>query len=432
MNLLDNLVLALTSLKSNKMRSFLTMLGIIIGIAAVIAILTVGNSVTANVSDMMQGFGANDIFVMVVDRDSDEDLSAADIEHLTVDGLKFGDTSSSSDKSDDDYITTDMVRDLCNELPDIYAVNLSHTVGNGTVTNEGLSSKASVTGVTAGFFLTNSIDIQAGAFFSQADFADARKTCLIDVSTAEDLFGSAEEAVGKEVEVSGDFGNTTLTVAGVFKRQVQSGMMMTGLMSTMLYLPLNTSRAIDNSEGRYSYIEISTRSGVSPDDLKAQIRTFFAPYFSGNEKYRVAVFTLESLLDMFYRTMNLITMAISVIAGIALLVGGIGVMNIMLVSVTERTREIGTRKALGAPNSAIRQQFIVEAMIICLIGGIIGVILGIFLGTVITNALGYPASPSVGGIVVSLGVSTAIGLFFGSFPADRAARLSPIDALRYE
>lgn len=432
MHIIDNIKLALTSLKSNKMRSFLTMLGIIIGIAAVIAISTVGNSVTSYVSNMMQGFGANDIFVMVVKRDSKSEMTAEDIRKLSVDGLDFGGSSSSKDRAESDYITTEMVKDLCREFPDIYAVNLSHTVGSALVTNSGKTSNAQVTGVTAGFFLTNPIDIQAGSFFSRMDFSDARKTCLIDASTAEDLFGSSKDAVGKEVEVSGDFGNTVLTVSGVFKRQVQSGMMMTGFMSTMLYVPMNTSRGMDNSVGKYTYIEISTQAGVNPDTLKAEIRSFFAPYFSGNRSYRVAVFTLENILKMFYQMLNMITLAISIIGGIALLVGGIGVMNIMLVSVTERTREIGTRKALGARNSAIRQQFIVEALIICLIGGAIGIALGIGMGTLATNVLGYPARPSVSGIVLAIGISTGIGLFFGYFPADKAARLNPIEALRYE
>lgn len=432
MHIIDNIKLALSSLKSNKMRSFLTMLGIIIGIAAVIAISTVGNSVTSYVSNMMQGFGANDIFVMVVRRDADSDLSAEDVSRLTVDGLDFGDASASKDRTDSDYITTEMVKDLSAQFPDIYAVNLSHTVGSCAATSEGVSDNVQVTGVTAGYFLTNAIEMEAGSFFSQMDFADARKTCLIDVSTAEELFGSAKAAVGQEIEVSGDFGSSTLTVAGVFKRQMQSGMMMGGFMSTMLYVPMNTSRSMDNSVGQYTYIEISTRAGVNPDTLKAEIRSFFAPYFSGNLNYRVAVFTLESILKMFYGMLNMITLAISIIGGIALLVGGIGVMNIMLVSVTERTREIGTRKASGARNSAIRQQFIVEAMIICLIGGAIGIALGILMGTAVTNALGYPAQPSIGGIAAAIGVSTAIGLFFGYFPADKAARLNPIEALRYE
>ncbi len=142
--------------------------------------------------------------------------------------------------------------------------------------------------------------------------------------------------------------------------------------------------------------------------------------------------TLSSMVDMLTQMLSTITIAIAVIAGIALLVGGIGVMNIMLVSITERTREIGTRKALGAKNSSIRVQFIVEAMIICLIGGIFGVILGVGGGMGLSNLLGYPAKPSIAAIVISLGFSMSVGVFFGYYPASKAAKMNPIDALRYE
>ncbi len=138
------------------------------------------------------------------------------------------------------------------------------------------------------------------------------------------------------------------------------------------------------------------------------------------------------MVSMLTDTLSTITIAISVIAGIALLVGGIGVMNIMLVSITERTREIGTRKALGAKNSSIRVQFIVEAMIICLIGGVFGIALGVSSGVGLSNLLGYPAVPSVSAIVISLLFSMSIGVFFGYYPASKAAKMNPIDALRYE
>jgi putative ABC transport system permease protein len=146
----------------------------------------------------------------------------------------------------------------------------------------------------------------------------------------------------------------------------------------------------------------------------------------------VRAFSLESMADTINDVLGTITIAISLIAAISLLVGGIGVMNIMLVSITERTREIGTRKALGAPNSSIRIQFIVESMIICLIGGAIGIVLGLVLGSVGAYFLASPARTSIGNISLAVGFSMAIGIFFGYYPANKAAKLDPIEALRYE
>jgi putative ABC transport system permease protein len=199
-----------------------------------------------------------------------------------------------------------------------------------------------------------------------------------------------------------------------------------------LYVPLRTGSQISHKEESFQYVQVISGVGVDPEALSKEITTFFEPYYRNNASYKVTALTLSGMVRMLTTLLGTITTAISIIAGISLLVGGIGVMNIMLVSVTERTREIGTRKALGAKNSSIRVQFIVEAMIICLIGGFIGLILGMVLGITASNILGYPARPSISGIIISIGFSMAIGLFFGYFPANKAAKMNPIDALRYE
>ena len=175
-----------------------------------------------------------------------------------------------------------------------------------------------------------------------------------------------------------------------------------------------------------------TSVGTDATQFLNQVQYFFDSRYRKNEDFQVSAYSMESMVSSMTDMLSTVSLAIAVIAGISLLVGGIGVMNIMLVSITERTREIGTRKALGATNGSIQLQFIVEAVIICLIGGMIGIILGVGLGSVAAKLLGYAAKASVLSIVVSVLFSMVIGVFFGFYPANKAAKLDPIEALRYE
>ena len=176
-----------------------------------------------------------------------------------------------------------------------------------------------------------------------------------------------------------------------------------------------------------------TSAGLPSVSAFAQeLEAFFLSYYAANEDYEIAATTMESMTESMNDMIQTVSAAIAFIAGISLLVGGIGVMNIMLVSITERTREIGTRKALGAKNSFIRLQFIIESMILCLVGGCLGILLGFGLGAVAATMLGYSASAPVAAILIAVGFSMTIGLFFGYYPANKAAKLDPIEALRYE
>ena len=202
---------------------------------------------------------------------------------------------------------------------------------------------------------------------------------------------------------------------------------------TDFYIPLDVAKAIAGAG------QGTRASPLWPTAARSMSRTsstrwgdFFASYYTRNDSWTVSASSLASLLDSMSSMMNTVSLGISAIAALSLLVGGIGVMNIMMVSVTERTREIGTRKALGAPASAIRMQFITESVILCLIGGFIGIVLGLALGTVLSNVVGYAAKPSIAAILIAVGFSMAIGVFFGYYPANKAAKLDPIEALRYE
>lgn len=423
----ENIILAINSLLSNKMRALLTMLGIIIGIGSVIAIITVGNSLTLSVSENMQSMGANDVYLMLEQKTEGEEASQK------TDGIRFGSYEQILEIKEEDYITEDMVQEMCNQFSDeIYAINVEQSCGSGQVVLNNRSANANLTGTSTGYYITNKLNLLGGRMFSERDYMERKKVALVSDKVVEKIFdGNSNLALGKEIEINAGGKSDYFTIVGVYEYE-NPGMMMGGEVSTNVYIPLRTAMNFSGVSNSYSYLQIITKVGVDGNELAAKLEKFFEPYYRNNRSYKVTSMTLESMTEMLTTMLSTITIAISVIAGIALLVGGIGVMNIMLVSITERTREIGTRKALGAKNASIRMQFIVESIIICLIGGIFGVMLGISGGALVSKLLGYPAKPSLAAILISLGFSMSIGIFFGYYPANKAAKMNPIDALRYE
>lgn len=428
MLLWENIILAINSLLSNKMRALLTMLGIIIGIGSVIAIITVGDSLTLSVSENMQSMGANDVYVMVENKKQGID------ESKTIDGAKFGNISSSDYITEDDYITEEMINEMCNKFSnEIYAINLQYIVGNGNAEKGNNSSSIKLVGNSVGYYVTNKLTLIAGHMFSEIDFEERKNVAIVSDKLVTELFdGNNNKALGEEININVNGKNENFAIVGVYEHQNMGMMGMPVGNSTDIHIPLKTAMDFDHAQMTYPYMQIITKVGVDSEELSTKIRNFFEPYYRSNRNVEVTAITMESMVGMLTDMLSTITLAISIVAGIALIVGGIGVMNIMLVSITERTREIGTRKALGAKNSSIRTQFIVEAMIICLIGGVFGIILGVSGGVFASNLLGYPARPSISAIFISLIFSMTIGVFFGYYPANKAAKMNPIDALRYE
>lgn len=424
----ENIRLALSSLKANKMRALLTMLGIIIGIASVIAIMTVGNSMTTTVTDSMSAMGANNVTVGLQQKTSEEET--------TEEGMEFGGPRRMKTADEDDYFTLEMLENYCEKYADsITAISASENLGNGQVIDGSLYANVSVSGVSLGYFMANDMTMLTGRYFSESEMEDGAKVILVSDKVADNLFEEDnEKAVGSIIQINVNDKYYNFTVVGVYEYEES----MMGFsdstdydVMTNAYIPLRTVQELNHSEG-YSQFTVVTASGVDADDFAERTESFFASYYRNNKDFEPSAYSMASMVETMSDMMSTITTAISVIAGIALLVGGIGVMNIMLVSITERTREIGTRKALGAPNSSIRLQFIVESIVICMIGGIIGIILGVAAGIGASKALGTVAAPSMESIVISLSFSMGIGVFFGYYPANKAAKMDPIDALRYE
>ena len=424
----ENILLALSGLKANKMRAFLTMLGIIIGIGSVITIMTLGESVTDSFTSSMQSLGANNVTVAIQPKQDEEEQDG---------GMMFMAMNSTAFPQDKDYITDEMVAALRESYGDeMLGISISESAGDGRAEDGKLYANVSVTGVNADYFLAGEPEILAGRMLTESELSGDRRLAVVSDKLVNNMFGGdMQKALGSTIEVTTGDSFYSYTIVGVYKYEMSIYNMHFGaekdIRSTM-YIPIGAARAATHSTAGYSSITAITAPGVDSTRFASRIERFLNAYYRNNRDYEVNAFSMESMVSEFTSVLGTIETAISVIAGISLLVGGIGVMNIMLVSITERTREIGTCKALGATNGSIRLQFIIEAVIICLIGGALGVALGVTAGSLASKALGFPAAASIKSIVIALLFSMSIGVFFGYYPANKAANMDPINALRYE
>ena len=427
MHFLESLRLSLGGLKSNKMRSILTMLGIIIGISAVIGILTVGDGLSGYITSTMSDMGASSIGLSL--------QSKAEDDPRVMGATMMGMASAKIDG--EDLISPKMIKDLRLRFDDsIKAISLSHTVSSGKAKDGRLYANTNILGVNDEYFGVNDIDLLSGRFIKEEDEKSSRMVCVVSDKFVNNMFGGdSETALGSEIRVETRDAKYRFRIVGIYKYEMT--MMNISLasekdISTSLFIPLSTAKQLSSADDGFSSITVQAVDGADCSDLAVRMEEFLNRYYKNNENYSVSSLSMESMIESMNSIMDTLSVAISVIAAISLLVGGIGVMNIMLVSVTERTREIGTRKALGATNSNIKLQFVAESAMLCLIGGVIGIILGTIMGYIGSNLLGAPNLPSFGSIALAVGFSLAVGIFFGYYPAGKAAKMDPIEALRYE
>ena len=432
MNVRESISLALGSLRNNKMRSFLTLLGIIVGIASVITILTLGHSLKTQASESIVSSGANDLMVSVVQRPTEEQEEAGLTSGPMPMGMPNGEyiepTAESKFDEDDIARLKEALGDNIAGIP----LGANSYFGVDLFAGENEAPYTNAQFVNMDYLDLNPVTLVAGRSLTQADMDTKRPVTLLSMDQAVPLFGDPQAAVGSEIDVQAGLTSRTVLVVGVYQTEMASGpFAFNGPGSVYLPLSLEPDFNSYNSDG-WNSITVRPAEGKDLGQVKALLQAHLTSMYRSDDQFMAEIQDFSAMTESFNAVLDGISAAISAIAGISLLVGGIGVMNIMLVTVTERTREIGIRKALGATRGAIRLQFVVEAMMVCLVGGILGVLIGGGLGMLGANMLGTFVFPPLSAVLLALGCSLAIGLFFGYYPANKAAKLDPIDALRYE
>jgi putative ABC transport system permease protein len=409
-NLLATLRVALNALRVNLLRSVLTMLGIIIGVAAVITMLAVGSGAEARIKEQIKSLGSNLMIITAGAR--------------TANGARIG-TGITPDLTEDDAAA------IAREVPEVEAVAPTYR-GSAQVVFGNANWATQVFGITPDYFTVRNWTLESGRMFEPAEMSGAGKVALIGQTVARELFGDVDP-MDQTIRIK----NVPVTIVGVLGRKGQN---MTGNdQDDVIMVPLATARnrivGVEAGKPRQvGMIQIKVFDGESMSETEDKIRALLRQRLRTAEGQPdpITVRNLTEMLAAQEESSKVMSMLLAAVASVSLLVGGIGIMNIMLVSVTERTREIGLRMAVGARGADILTQFLVEAVTLSLVGGLIGVALGIGGSWMIAEFAGWQTQLSTASIALAVSFSAAIGIFFGFYPARKAARLLPIQALRYE
>ena len=398
MSYLETLRLALRNIMGSKMRSFLTMLGIIIGVTAVIVIVGLGNGMENYMRDSFASLGTNSLTVMITGRGSARSVSIDDMYSMVAEHQDYLDKISPT-------------------------VSMSRAV---KVDNETHRS-TSVTGVSEDYLAMKDLDLSSGRNLQYMDIQDRKNVAIVGSHVNENYYYG--RALGDSVRIGG----IKFRIIGVLEEQNSDDY--AGNADDCIFIPYSTAARISGQGTIYNY-NVTIRDEEKAAEAKRVIEDALYEVFSDSDAYNVI--SMTEILDMMTSMINIVITVLAIIAAISLLVGGIGIMNIMLVSVTERTREIGIRKALGAKEIVILRQFVMEAATTSALGGTLGIALGYALSSLATTIIQATldpmlrVTPSLGSVLMAFGVSAGIGVLFGFLPARKAALLNPIDALRYE
>lgn len=395
-----------SALKSNKARTGLTMLGIIIGIASVIAMTAIGQGAQNSVTEKIESMGAN---LVMVSPGAQRSFGGPNSSRGGAKTLTLEDA--------------DAIESQVNNISDVVRVVSSQqqVVATGTNTN------TSITGTESSYGIVKDVEMSEGFFISDQNVLNISKVAVLGSTTRDDLFGEDEtDIVGEKIRISG----TEYTIIGVAKSKGGSGMTNA---DDIVYIPYTTAQRYLTGNKYLSTINVSAKTSEDSTQVQEEITSLLLNRH--NKTKDTADFTTMNQADMIETTSDIIgtfTILLAAIAGISLLVGGIGIMNMMLTTVTERTREIGLRKAIGAKKKDINNQFLIEAIMLTFIGGILGVVLGWLIAFGVDYSGITETQVSIGSVLLAFGVSAFIGIIFGYYPARRASNLNPIEALRYE